>query len=166
MKKFIKLLLLTIVSLLITSPTTFADGEYKLIERSNGDVYKVKRTGDYDHYRYDVLLPNGKEYYKETSGNTTTSGGDDLTETEREEVETAIELYEIQYLEEEDDGYSGNLAGILLIVIGLFSSLAPKAAWWLEIGWKLDDVDPSELALVMNRVVGILLIFIGVIMLF
>lgn len=54
----------------------------------------------------------------------------------------------------------------LLIVIGLFSLLAPRAAWYMEIGWKLKDSEPSEGVLNLNRIIGFVLILVGILKFF
>lgn len=48
-----------------------------------------------------------------------------------------------------------------LILIGLFNVLCPKASWFLEIGWKIKDSEPSEGALIFNRVLGVIFCMIG-----
>jgi hypothetical protein len=53
------------------------------------------------------------------------------------------------------------LFGVLMIIVGLIGVLNPRLTWWLEIGWKLKDAEPSELALILNRVVGIIIIMAG-----
>nr|WP_186324875.1 DUF6199 family natural product biosynthesis protein [Paenibacillus bovis] len=46
--------------------------------------------------------------------------------------------------------------------IGLLGAIFPHAVWHLEIGWKLRDAEPSEFALIANRVGGILVAIIGI----
>lgn len=52
--------------------------------------------------------------------------------------------------------------GIILILIGLFNLILPREAWYLEVGWKLKDSEPSEGAIIFNRVVGGILVVIGI----
>lgn len=52
--------------------------------------------------------------------------------------------------------------GILLILTGIFNVFFPKAAWYLEIGWKVKDSEPSEGALILHRVIGIILCIVGI----
>ena len=42
--------------------------------------------------------------------------------------------------------------------IGIFSAAYPYGAWYLERGWYYKDAEPSDAALLFNRVVGILLL--------
>ena len=53
---------------------------------------------------------------------------------------------------------------LLLLVIGAINTACPKAAWYLEMGWKLKDAEPSEAALGANRVAGVLALVVGVIL--
>jgi hypothetical protein len=56
--------------------------------------------------------------------------------------------------------------GLLLIAIGLFHALAPSAAWYMSIGWKLKDAEPSDEYLMLNRVGGVIGTIVGVVLLF
>lgn len=56
--------------------------------------------------------------------------------------------------------------GILFFLIGLFKLLAPRAAWYLEIGWKLDDADPSDGYLYFSRVTGVFFLVISLFFIF
>lgn len=47
---------------------------------------------------------------------------------------------------------SGNGISFIIIGLGLFGTLFPYAAWFLEIGWRLQDAEPSEFALIVNRI--------------
>ena len=50
-------------------------------------------------------------------------------------------------------------------MIGVVSILAPEAMWQLYEGWKFKDAEPSDLALVMHRIGGVLLIVMAVMIL-
>jgi hypothetical protein len=58
------------------------------------------------------------------------------------------------------------LIGLIVVLLGFAGLLAPRAMWWLEIGWKLQDAEPSELALILNRVMGVVCIIVGLMILF
>lgn len=53
------------------------------------------------------------------------------------------------------------LLAALLLAVGIFNTAAPQTAWWLEYGWRFKDAEPSDLALGANRILGVVLIFIG-----
>ena len=50
---------------------------------------------------------------------------------------------------------------LLLWAIGLFNVLAPRAAWYLSYGWRFKDAEPSDAALMMARIGGVIAIIIG-----
>jgi len=54
---------------------------------------------------------------------------------------------------------------LLLLVIGLFHIFAPYAAWYISLGWKLRDAEPSDAYLTMSRIGGVIACIIAVIML-
>ena len=54
---------------------------------------------------------------------------------------------------------------VVFLLIGAVNTAAPKAAWFLEVGWKLKDAEPSDAALAWNRGIGILLLVIAAVML-
>lgn len=57
------------------------------------------------------------------------------------------------------------LFGIILLISGTFHALAPRAAWYLHVGWKLRDAEPSDGYLAFLRVTGVLGCIVGVILL-
>jgi hypothetical protein len=44
---------------------------------------------------------------------------------------------------------------IFLLMVGLFNTLAPRAAWYGSIGWKLRDAEPSDVYLAIARMGGV-----------
>lgn len=54
--------------------------------------------------------------------------------------------------------------GFLFILIGLFHSLAPRAAWYIHYGWRFQDAEPSDVYLTFLRVTGVLAMIVGVIL--
>ncbi|UMZ74371.1 DUF6199 family natural product biosynthesis protein [Natranaerofaba carboxydovora] len=54
-----------------------------------------------------------------------------------------------------------NPLGVIIFALGLLGVFRPKTVWYLEIGWKVKDTEPSELALIANRVIGGILLIIG-----
>ena len=53
---------------------------------------------------------------------------------------------------------------IILLLIGAVNAIWPKAAWFLETGWKIKDAEPSEAALGWNRGVGIVVVLVAIIL--
>lgn len=52
--------------------------------------------------------------------------------------------------------------GVILILIGLFHIIFPKAAWFMEIGWKIKDGEPSDFYLIFSRAIGVILCIVGI----
>jgi hypothetical protein len=57
------------------------------------------------------------------------------------------------------------IAGILMIIFGIIYTLKPKEMWAVEDGWKYKDAEPSDIALGVNRVWGVVSILIGALIL-
>ncbi|WP_454189863.1 DUF6199 family natural product biosynthesis protein [Paenibacillus sp. Marseille-Q7038] len=56
------------------------------------------------------------------------------------------------------------VVGCLFIIVGLIAAISPYSAWYLSVGWKFKDAEPSDLALGVERIVGIVLVIAGFIM--
>jgi hypothetical protein len=46
------------------------------------------------------------------------------------------------------------LFALFLLITGLISIFAPEVAWYLSIGWKLRDAEPSDVVLIFHRITG------------
>ena len=53
---------------------------------------------------------------------------------------------------------------ILLLLIGIFNAVSPETAWYLSDGWKYKNAEPSEEALGVTRLGGIVALVLGVMM--
>jgi len=56
------------------------------------------------------------------------------------------------------------LVGFILIIIGVISAVSPQSAWYMSIGWKFRDAEPSDAALAMHRITGVIGVIIGIIL--
>ena len=63
----------------------------------------------------------------------------------------------------QEDSSPSILLALLLLAVGIFQAITPQTAWMLGYGWRLKNAEPSDLALSVNRVFGVVLIFFGVI---
>lgn len=62
---------------------------------------------------------------------------------------------------------SGNpLVGILLLLFGSLNAAFPRVAWYLKDGWKFQDAEPSDEALMLYRVGGGLAAVVGLVVMF
>ena len=57
------------------------------------------------------------------------------------------------------------LAGLFLLAVGTLSALKPEIAFFLDLGWRLRSAEPSEAYLVITRVVGFVMIAVGMLLL-
>lgn len=66
--------------------------------------------------------------------------------------------------EERPDPNRGSylLPALLLLGVGIFNILSPKTAWMLSHGWRYKDAEPSDMALLTNRLGGVLCILTAV----
>jgi hypothetical protein len=47
------------------------------------------------------------------------------------------------------------------MILGIIGAIFPRASWYMSEGWKFKDAEPSDLVLIMNRVMGIVFTIIG-----
>lgn len=53
---------------------------------------------------------------------------------------------------------------LFLLIVGVINTAWPQATWYLDVGWKVKDAEPSEAALIWGRVVGVALLIIAAVM--
>lgn len=56
------------------------------------------------------------------------------------------------------------LMGVVILAIGLVIAIWPKVAWYLRLGWRFKNAEPSGLALGVERVTGVILVIAGFIL--
>ncbi len=54
--------------------------------------------------------------------------------------------------------------GFICIVAGMFAVATPYSAWYLSVGWKFKEAEPSDLALTSHRIGGCVLLIVGLIL--
>ena len=124
-------------------------------------VYHYQVTGD----STEIVYPNGATYWWQQNGNSGAGGySENYSETQYDPGRVLIDA-----LYERNGGASlrepRNVVLIFfLIVIGVFNAVWPKTAWYLGYGWRFKDAEPSEAALSLTRVGGIIAAVIGIAM--
>ena len=58
------------------------------------------------------------------------------------------------------------LATVIVALFGVIAAVFPKASWYLSYGWRFKNAEPSEAALILARVSGILVAVVSVFLLF
>ncbi|WP_069650123.1 DUF6199 family natural product biosynthesis protein [Caloranaerobacter ferrireducens] len=166
---FLRSFALLFVFLIFFNTIIFAIDDYKSIKLPSGEIVKISREEHKTGYRYDIVFSDGNTYFYEVYGNLSTGGGSpNLTGEQMIHAQEAIKLYEQKYglPKSEKNESSRNLLGLLFIALGIIGILSPKISWYLSIGWKLKEAEPSKIALVINRILGVILFVVGIITLF
>lgn len=53
---------------------------------------------------------------------------------------------------------------VLIAAVGIVGIAAPKALWWVVIGWQIKDAEPSDAALVIYRIIGAILLIVSAVL--
>ncbi len=61
-----------------------------------------------------------------------------------------------------EDSTGSPLIGFVLVLFGVGIILTPRAAWMIKYGWHYKDSEPSETAILFQRVSGVIVVIIGV----
>ncbi|MFF2885799.1 DUF6199 family natural product biosynthesis protein [Paenibacillus sp. NPDC057967] len=56
------------------------------------------------------------------------------------------------------------LFGFILIIFGVISAVSPQSVWYISVGWKFKDAEPSDAALAMHRITGVIGVIVGIIL--
>ena len=59
------------------------------------------------------------------------------------------------------DGGGYVLAGILLLALGAWNAFAPRSAWYISYGWRFRNAEPSDAALAVQAIGGVILLMVG-----
>lgn len=113
----------------------------------------------------DIIYPDGSKYYWIQESSIGHGGwSDDYSPEEKAYVPGNV-LREVLGLRLASHRKTGSslLAAFLLVAVGAIQSISPQTMWMLEYGWRFKNTEPSDLALAINRISGIVLIFIGII---
>ena len=130
----------------------------------DGVVYRFEVSGSGGNsVDLDITYPDGSRYYWTKDGSFGHGGWSDDYDPEASGYVPGEVLWEVLSLEsagQERSGPSPVLA-VLLLALGAFPAISPRKAWMLGYGWHFKNAEPSELALTVDRAVGVLLIFAG-----
>lgn len=128
-------------------------------------IYKYTFSGDSSSYKITITYPNGSTYFWNYSGTIGTGGwSDNYNENLYVDGFTLCDL--VLAKAPKSANSENNFTGMLLICVGIFNAAFPKAAWFIGHGWRYKNAEPSELAIAMPRVAGIIAAVAGIIMWF
>ena len=140
------------------------DPEAKTISDGT-DTYSYSLSGTSSGYRLTITFPNGSTYSESSSdGIVTISTSKDYKYDTYPDGGTLCAV-----LEDEISGIRSShspIGGILTFLLGLLCLLAPRFIWYVGWGWRFKDAQPSDLALILNRICGAVFIIIGILMVF
>ncbi len=151
-----------------SSPVSFngfqVDTENATISHSTL-TYHYTFSGNSQSYSITITYPNGSSYWCSKSGATVTSGwSNDYSENGYADGDTLCQVILASVPQGPD---TGKLLGAgILFALGAFLLAFPQLAWQLEFGWRYREAEPSDAALILARVSGGVVIFLGIILLF
>ncbi|MDD5934092.1 MAG: hypothetical protein PUC65_00760 [Clostridiales bacterium] len=133
---------------------TISDGEY---------TYQYSFSGSDSSYRVDITYPNNSSYWWQQQGASGYGGWSDAYDENRYVAGDVLrDVLEHEAPKESNTG--SFLMAIILLVVGIFNISSPRTAWYLEYGWRYKNAEPSDFALIMNRISGGVLIVIAIIL--
>ena len=134
------------------------------ITAENGDVYTYTITSTEVTFRY----PSGESYLWDFANGI---GYGSLIQPEEgyldySTLEAALseEVEAVTPAKSKNPGYL--FFAFFCFLIGGLNLAFPYAGWYLKYGWRFKDAEPSDAALVLNRVAGGILVIIGIVFLF
>ena len=140
--------------------TEFRVNTYEGTITDGTHIYLIDIRGD----STTIIYPNGARYYWTQNGMSGFGGWDDNYDPDTyADGDVLIDILS----EDTRQALRGNIpAGILMIVIGAFNLRFPSKAWYLSYGWRFKDSEPSDTALVVARISGVVAMIIGFVWLF
>lgn len=151
--------------------TVYEDGKTFEVNAEEGIIfdgihtYQYSFSGDSEDYSIDITYPNGSTFWWSSSS---TGGHGGWSEDYVEGIYVSEDTLCDVILEEAPDppNQTNLIVVIFLIGIGLFNIFAPNDAWQLNYGWRFKNAEPSDAAIEMNRIGGIIAIIVGVFIIF
>lgn len=132
---------------------------------NNDTTYKFEIDGYSDDCKIRICYPDGSEYLYTVDGNLGIGGwSEDFVSGKYTDGSILGDV--ISGCVPRKPVQKNLFLIILLTAVGAFYALRPKNAWFLSFGWRFKNAEPSELALKVNRFIGILIIVIAVVILF
>ena len=128
-------------------------------------TYQYEFSGNSNDYNVDIVYPNGSTYWFNQSGFSGYGGwSDDYDEDKYVDGDT---LCEVLLEKAPKEAHPERIfASILFAAVGVFQIISPYTAWYLGYGWRYKNAEPSDAALGLNRVMGVVAVIIAVIFLF
>lgn len=148
------------------------DGKTYAVDREEGTiacdgvVYRFAVSGGGGSaVTMDITYPDGSRYYWTSDDGFGHGGWSDDYDPEAAGYAPGEVLWDVLSLDEAGQERAGPspVLAVILLALGAFQALSPRTAWTVGYGWRFKDAEPSELALTVDRAVGVLLIAAGII---
>ena len=147
----------------IYNGTTYTIDEDAMTIFDGKNTYGYEVQGRGSSVNYHIYYPNGSTYYWTWSGNVGHGGwSDDYDESRYVDGRTLMNVLETEMPRESEPKNVPVI--IVLLLVGVFNVAAPQTAWYLSDGWRYKNAEPSDTALDMTRLGGIVAIIIAVFM--
>ena len=132
---------------------TISDGE---------NTYEYTYEGDSEDFTITIHYPNGGRYqYSQSNGFGTGSGNARYSENFYVAGELLADILQENIPKR---GSARNiLAALVLAGGGIFLLACPEVAWYWQSGWRYKNAEPSDIALSVTRISGVVAIIIGII---
>ena len=130
------------------------------------NTYSYRYEADGSGYSVTFTYPNGEKYtWKENDSFSSGSTSLDFDSGKYPDGRTLKRVLERSPSAKSKKKSTKNVGLILfLLVIGGINTVWPQAVWYLDVGWKVKDAEPSEAALTWSRVVGVVVLIIAAVM--
>lgn len=174
---FTILLILTIISVACNKVegSTVIDGKEVIISKEDNtitigtDVYYY--STNYGMTEITITYPNGAKYTRTYIDKYSSSGGWNIMDGPSvKELGYIDEGWLVDIVEQNTSNRSiistNLLYSVIILLIGLFLVTFPDMTWYLSYGWRYKDAEPSDMALIFERIGGIGLIIFAIVVLF
>jgi hypothetical protein len=133
---------------------------------ANGETYSFRYTANGQQLTLAIEYPDGYVYKRTELGGAAAESPSYRAE-ERERAGYLRAALLVSGIEQatrtgrDPDGIDASPA-LLLLALGVWNLLAPKSVWWVCRGWWYKNAEPSDAALLVCRIGGVVLLFSGV----
>lgn len=128
-------------------------------------TYSYKFSGNDENGTAEIIYPDGSKYYFTKDGIAGYGGwSDDYSDTVYTDGSILCEI-----LFDNAESKKGNVnpfSIIVLLICGALMAAYPRKIWQLEYGWRFKNAEPSDTVLAVNRILGVVLICVAIILVF
>lgn len=127
-----------------------------------GMVCEFFVTGSGDSLDFKVTYPDGSTYWWKEDGVMGYGGwSDDYDPPYYAEGDVLWKVLDMESPAERQSRGGAIFLGLLVIGAGLIDVIWPRTGWYLSHGWRYKNAEPSEAALLLGRLGGIVVVLLG-----